>query len=128
MVPEELKYSKDHEWIKIEGGEATIGITDHAQSQLGDITYVELPEEDEDLSAGDSFGTVESVKAASDCFMPLSGKVSEINEELENTPEVVNSDPYGDGWLIKVEIADESEIADLMDAKGYEELLKEEEE
>lgn len=127
MVPDDLKYSKDHEWVKVEGDSATIGITDHAQSALGDITYVELPEEEEDFSAGDSFGTVESVKAASDCYMPVSGKISEINEELENTPEVINSDPYGDGWLIKVELADTGELDKLMDAAAYETFLSEEE-
>ncbi len=128
MVPEELKYTKDHEWIKVEGDEITVGITDHAQSALGDITYVELPEEDEDFSAGDSFGTIESVKAASDCYVPVSGSVVAVNDELENTPEFINSDPYGDGWLVKVTLTDATELEELMDSEAYETLLKEEEE
>ena len=126
MVPEELRYSKDHEWVRVEGGAATIGITDHAQSALGDIVFVEMPEVGKSFGAGETFGVIESVKAASDCFMPASGKVTAVNESLADSPGAVNSDPYGEGWLIKVDLVDGSEVEALMDAAAYEALLKEE--
>ncbi|MHC4249947.1 MAG: glycine cleavage system protein GcvH [Planctomycetota bacterium] len=126
MVPAELRYSKDHEWVRVEGGAATIGITDHAQSALGDIVFVEMPEVGKSFSAGETFGVIESVKAASDCFMPVSGKIAAVNESLADSPQNVNSDPYGEGWLIKVDLSDTAEVDGLMDAAAYEALLKEE--
>lgn len=122
-VPEDLKYTKDHEWIKIDGEEATIGITDFAQGELGDIVYVEIETEGEELNKGDVFGTVEAVKTVSDLFMPISGEVSAINEELESQPELVNSDPYGKGWMIKIKISDKSELEDALTADAYKELV-----
>lgn len=126
--PDDLKYTKDHEWIKLENGIATIGITDYAQSQLGDVVFVDLPNEDDTLKEGDSFGAVESVKSVSDCLIPVSGKVIEINDVLADSPEVVNEDPYGEGWMIKVEVEDESSLNDLMSNEEYEKLIKEESE
>lgn len=123
-IVEGLLYSEDHEWIKVEGNVATIGITDLAQHQLGEIVYVELPEVDDELAAGDTFGVIESVKAASDSFMPLSGKVTEVNEKLDDEPEALNADAYAN-WIIKVEISDESQLEGLMDAKKYEEFSAE---
>ena len=123
-IVEGLLYSEDHEWIKVEGNVATVGITDLAQDQLGEIVYVELPDEDDELEAGDTFGVIESVKAASDSFMPVSGKIVETNEELEDEPEALNSDPYAN-WIIKVELSDESQLDGLMDAKKYEEFSAE---
>ena len=124
-IPENLKYTSEHEWVRLESdGTATIGITDYAQSSLGDITFVELPEVDESFSAGESFGVVESVKAASDLYMPVSGKVIAINEALPNSPEVVNTDPYGDGWLFRMQIEDKSELNGLLDAEAYAEQLE----
>ena len=123
-IVEGLLYSEDHEWIKVEGNVATVGITDLAQDQLGEIVYVELPDEDDELEAGDTFGVIESVKAASDSFMPVSGKIVETNEELEDEPEALNSDPYAN-WIIKVELSDESQLEGLMDAKKYEEFSAE---
>jgi len=105
-LPQDLKYSKDHEWIKVEGNTATIGITDFAQSELGDIVFVELPEEGDDISTGDSFGSVESVKTVSELYAPVSGKVVAVNEELEDSPELVNENPYEGAWMLKVEISD----------------------
>ena len=122
-VPDNLKYTKDHEWIKIEGDTATIGITDFAQGELGDIVFVEIETENNDLSIGDLFGTVEAVKTVSDLFMPLSGNVSEVNSELEASPETVNSDPFGNGWMIKIKIADTKEIDRLLSASDYMELV-----
>ncbi len=122
-VPENLKYTKDHEWAKIEGDVATIGITDYAQGELGDVVFVELPEVGTQLNAGDTFGTIEAVKAVADLYAPLSGEVVEINPELESTPEKVNQDPYGDGWMIKVKISNPSEVDELMDAEKYKELI-----
>ncbi len=115
---EGLLYTEDHEWIKVEGNTATIGITDHAQHELGDIVYVELPEEDDELAKGDVFGVIESVKAASDSFTPLSGKITAINEDLEDAPESVNADAYG-AWMFKIEMSDASELEGLMDATAY---------
>lgn len=123
-VVEGLLYSEDHEWIKVEGNVVTVGITDLAQDQLGEIVYVELPEEDDELNAGDTFGVIESVKAASDSFMPVSGKIVGINEDLEDAPESLNSDPYAN-WIIKIELSDESQLEGLMDAKKYEEFSAE---
>lgn len=119
-----LLYSEDHEWLKVEGNVATIGITDHAQHQLGEIVYVELPDVDDELDAGETFGVIESVKAASDSFMPVSGKIVEANEELDDEPGSLNEDPYAN-WIIKVELSDESQLDGLMDAKKYEEFCAE---
>ncbi len=124
-IPQELKYTKDHEWIKVEGNEAVIGITDFAQKELGDIVYVEIETEGEELNQGDVFGTVEAVKTVSDLFMPVSGTVSAINEDLEGEPEIVNSDPYGKGWMIKVEISDASELENALSAEEYQSLISE---
>jgi len=126
MVPEDCRYTKQHEWVRVEGGTATVGITDHAQEALGDIVFVEMPEVGAALGAGETFAVVESVKAASDCFMPVSGKISAVNESLADSPDKVNSDPHGEGWLVKVELADAAEVEALMDAPGYEACLKEE--
>lgn len=123
-IVEGLLYSEDHEWIKVDGNVATIGITDHAQHQLGEIVYVELPDVDDELDKGDTFGVIESVKAASDSFMPVSGKIVEANEELDDEPGSVNADPYAN-WIIKVELSDESQLEGLMDAKKYEEFCAE---
>lgn len=122
-IPEGLKYTKDHEWIKVEGEEATIGVTDFAQGELGDIVYVEIETEGDDLDQGDVFGTVEAVKTVSDLFMPISGKVIAINEELESAPEIVNSDPYGQGWMIKVAISDMEGLNDTLSAEDYKGLI-----
>jgi glycine cleavage system H protein len=120
QIPEQLKYTKDHEWLRIEeDGTATIGITDYAQSSLGDITFVELPETDESFEAGNVFGVVESVKAASDLYMPVSCKVIAVNEALPNSPESVNSDPYGEAWMVKVQLDDASQLDGLMGAEAY---------
>ena len=123
-IPSELKYTKDHEWVKVENGVATIGITDFAQGELGDIVYVDVDTLDEELDAEEVFGSVEAVKTVSDLFMPLSGEVVEFNEALEDEPELVNSDPYGEGWMIKVKLSDESQVADLLSAEQYQELIK----
>ena len=123
-IPSELKYTKDHEWIKIEGDTATIGITDFAQSELGDIVYVDVDTLDDTVDKDEVFGSVEAVKTVSDLFMPLTGEVIEFNEGLEDEPELVNKDPYGDGWMIKVTIADASQIDDLLDAQAYQDLIK----
>ena len=124
MYPKEFRYTKDHEWIKVEGNIGTVGITDYAQKQLGDIVYVELPEVDDEFSKGDEVATVESVKAASPIFIPVSGKIVEVNEELEDSPELLNQDPHGKGWIFKVELSDESELDELLTAESYEELIK----
>jgi glycine cleavage system H protein len=117
--PEELKYTKDHEWVKAEGNVAVIGITDFAQGELGDIVYVDINSEGQSLNTGDVFGTVEAVKTVSDLFMPVSGKVIELNKELESNPESVNKDPYGKGWMVRLEMSDPSEINGLMSAADY---------
>ncbi|MFD1161742.1 glycine cleavage system protein GcvH [Hwangdonia seohaensis] len=122
-IPSELKYTKDHEWIRIEGDIATIGITDFAQSELGDIVYVEVETVDETLDAEEVFGTVEAVKTVSDLFLPLSGEIIEFNEVLEDEPEKVNSDPYGDGWMIKLKCSDLSQTEGLMSADDYKALI-----
>ncbi|UTW05467.1 glycine cleavage system protein GcvH (plasmid) [Amphritea atlantica] len=124
-IPSDLKYVASHEWIRDEGdGVVTIGITDHAQDLLGDVVFVELPEAGSEFATGDDLGVVESVKAASDVYAPLSGEVIAINEELEDAPELVNSDPYGDGWFVKIRLSDVSETDDLLDADGYAELCE----
>lgn len=122
-LPDELRYTEEHEWIKVEGNTATIGITDFAQSELGDIVFVELPEEGSDIQAGDVFGSVESVKTVSELYAPISGKVISVNGELEDTPEHVNEAAYEAGWMIKVEIADESELANLLSAAQYQQSI-----
>lgn len=122
-IPEELKYTKDHEWIRIDGEILTIGITDFAQSELGDIVYVEVDTLDETLEAEAVFGTVEAVKTVSDLFLPLSGEIIEFNEALEDAPEQVNQDPYGAGWMVKVKCSDLSEIESLLDATAYKALI-----
>ena len=122
-IPSDLKYTNDHEWIKVEGNTAIIGITDFAQSELGDIVFVEVETLDEDLEKEEVFGSVEAVKTVSDLMMPVSGKVIEFNEAIESNPELVNSDPYGEGWMIKIEVADSSELDDLLSADQYKELI-----
>jgi glycine cleavage system H protein len=122
-IPSELKYTKDHEWVKIDGDIATVGITDFAQGELGDIVYVEVETLDETLDKEEVFGTVEAVKTVSDLFLPLSGEIIEFNEVLEDEPEKVNTDPYGEGWMIKVKISDSSEIDDLMSDEDYKALI-----
>ena len=123
-VPEKLEYTKTHEWVRREGEEAIVGITDHAQEELGDVVFVELPKQGASFSAGDSFGVIESVKAVSDLYAPVGGEVVEANESLNDTPEKVNEDPYGDGWMIRLRISGEGE---LLSADEYERLLEEEE-
>ena len=122
-IPSDLQYTKDHEWIKIEGDIATIGITDFAQSELGDIVYVEVEALGDTLDKDEVFGTVEAVKTVSDLFLPLSGEIIEFNENLESEPEKVNTDPYGEGWMIKLKIADRDQISDLMDDAAYKALI-----
>jgi glycine cleavage system H protein len=122
-IPSDLKYTKDHEWIRIDGDIATVGITDFAQGELGDIVYVEVETLDETLDKDEVFGTVEAVKTVSDLFLPLSGEIIEINELLEDEPEKVNTDPYGDGWMIKVKLNDTSEIESLLSEADYKELI-----
>jgi|SRR6056297_2976770 len=123
-IPENLKYTKDHEWIKVDGDTVTVGITDYAQGELGDIVFVEIETEGENLEKEEVFGTVEAVKTVSDIFMPVSGEVVEVNPKLEDSPEIVNKDPYGEGWLIKVKLSDKSEIDDLLDASKYKEIIE----
>ncbi len=122
-IPDNLKYTKDHEWIRIEGNEAYVGITDFAQGELGDIVFVEIETEGETLDREEVFGSVEAVKTVSDLFMPISGEVLEVNSQLESSPEVVNQDPYGDGWMVKVSIGNSDELNDLLDAAAYRELV-----
>ena len=122
-IPGELKYTKDHEWVRIEGDEAVIGITDFAQSELGDIVFIEVETEGESIESEEIFGSVEAVKTVSDLFMPLTGEVLSFNSELEDAPEVVNSDPYGEGWMIRVKISNSSEIDTLLSAAQYKDLI-----
>ncbi len=122
-VPENLKYTKDHEWAKIEGDMATVGITDYAQGELGDVVFVELPEVGSKVTKGETFGTIEAVKAVADLFAPLSGEVVEVNPTLESAPETVNQDPYGEGWMIKIKMENTDEVNDLLDAEKYKELI-----
>ncbi|HZE72231.1 MAG TPA: glycine cleavage system protein GcvH [Pyrinomonadaceae bacterium] len=127
-VPEDLHYSKDHEWVRPDGDVATIGITDYAQNSLGDVVYLELPKPGEEFATNESFGSVESVKAVSEVFTPVAGKVIEVNEQLNDTPEKVNSDPYGEGWMIKVRMASPGEVDSLLTAAEYEDFTKAESE
>ena len=124
-TPSHLKYTKDHEWVKIEGDILTVGITDFAQGELGDIVYVDVDTLDDTVDKDDVFGSVEAVKTVSDLFMPLTGEVIEFNEGLEDDPEIVNKDPYGKGWMIKISFTDNSQIEDLLDAQAYQELIGE---
>jgi glycine cleavage system H protein len=121
-VPANLLYSKEHEWLRIEGDVAFVGITDFAQGELGDIVFVEIDTVGDTVSASEVFGTIEAVKTVSDLYMPVSGEILEVNDKLEDTPELVNSDPYGDGWLVKIKLTNADETADLMDAAAYKEL------
>ena len=122
-IPSELKYTKDHEWVKIDGDTAIVGITDFAQGELGDIVYVEVETLDETLEVEEVFGTVEAVKTVSDLFLPVSGEIIEFNESLEDEPEKVNSDPYGDGWMVKIKMTDESQVQDLLSSEEYKALI-----
>lgn len=121
--PENLRYTKDHEWVSLEGNVATIGITDFAQRELGDIVYVEVETIDKALQANDVFGTVEAVKTVSDLFLPVSGTITELNEALANSPELVNTDPYGEGWMVKMTVDNPADVEALLDAAGYESLV-----
>ncbi len=127
-IPQGLRYSKEHEWVANEDSVATIGVTDFAQDQLGEIVYVELPSVGDKVSKDDPFGVIESVKAVSDIFAPVSGTVTEVNQELAESPEIINEDPYGDGWLIKIRISDSAELDDLMDNGEYQEVIAAEKE
>ena len=122
-IPEELRYTEEHEWVKLDGNVATVGITDFAQSELGDIVYLEIDTLDSEINSNDVFGTVEAVKTVSDLFMPVNGKVIEVNSSLEDNPEVVNDDPYGDGWIIKIEVPNPSDIDALMSSEEYKNLI-----
>ncbi len=121
--PDDLKYTKEHEWVRIEGNVATIGITDFAQGELGDIVFVEVETEGEDLDQDEVFGSIEAVKTVSDLFMPLSGTIAEFNSKVEEEPELVNKDPYGEGWIVKIAISDIEELGSLMDATAYQEVV-----
>ena len=125
-IPKDLMYSREHEWVRIEGDHAVIGITDHAQEALGEIVYLELPAKGEKISKEDAFGVVESTKAVSDIYAPITGPIVEVNSELITTPERINKDPYEDGWLVKIKIEDPKELKELYDAKEYADYLKEE--
>ena len=122
-IPAELKYTKDHEWVKIEGSTATVGITEFAQGELGDIVYVDVTTAGQELNQHEVFGTVEAVKTVSDLFLPLSGKINEFNKSLESAPEKVNSDPYGEGWMVKISVKNSAEVAGLLSADQYKELI-----
>ncbi len=128
MYPEDYLYTEEHEWLNVEGTEATVGITGFAAEQLGDIVFVELPEPGEEFAKGDTFGTIESVKAVSDLYMPISGEIIEVNEDLEDTPELVNSNSYEEGWMIKIAVSDESQLKDLMKKVDYEKFVEEQSE
>ena len=122
-IPQDLKYTQDHEWVRVEGDEATVGITDFAQSELGDIVYVEVETEGETLAKEAVFGTVEAVKTVSDLFVPLSGEIIAFNDQLEDTPELVNDDPYGEGWIVKIKLTEPSEIEELLSNEGYQAVI-----
>jgi glycine cleavage system H protein len=124
-LPEDLKYTREHEWVSVEGTTATIGITDHAQEQLGDVVFVELPSVGDRVEKSDAFGVVESTKAVSDVYAPLSGEVTEVNDDLPDNPELINEDPYGDGWMVKVAIGDKTDLDDLMTADEYRQFIEE---
>jgi len=121
--PENLKYTKDHEWVLLDGDTATIGITEHAQQELGDIVYVEIDTKGKPLAAGDVFGTVEAVKTVSDLFLPVAGTITEVNPDLDAAPEKVNSDPYGEGWMVKLKVDDPASVSELLDAAAYQRLI-----
>ncbi len=123
--PEDLKYTREHEWVSIDGSVATIGITDHAQEQLGDVVFVELPSVGDRVEKADAFGVVESTKAVSDVYAPLSGEVSEVNDDLPDNPELINEDPYGDGWMVKITLGDQADLEDLMTADEYRKFIEE---
>ena len=123
--PEDLKYTREHEWVSIDGSVATIGITDHAQEQLGDVVFVELPTVGDRVEKADAFGVVESTKAVSDVYAPLSGEVSEVNDDLPDNPELINEDPYGDGWMVKITLGDKADLEDLMTAEEYRKFIEE---
>ena len=123
-IPEDLRYTKSHEWVRVEGQTATVGITDHAQAELTDVVYVELPQVGKELKAGEACAVVESVKAASDIYAPLSGRVIEVNTKLEQDPGLVNSDPYGEGWFFKMELTCPEEVSQLLDAQAYAQLIE----
>ena len=122
-IPEELRYTEEHEWVKLDGNVATVGITDFAQSELGDIVYIEIDTLDAEINSNEVFGTVESVKTVSDLFMPVNGKVVDVNSSLEDNPEAVNDDPYGEGWIIKIEVSNPSDIDALMNSEEYKNLI-----
>jgi len=122
-IPENLKYTKDHEWCLVEGDTVTIGVTDFAQSELGDIVFVEVETEGEELDRDEVFGSIEAVKTVSDLFMPVAGEITQFNEELEANPELVNSDPYGEGWMVKVKMTDKADLEDLMTSEAYKEMI-----
>jgi len=124
--PKDLKYTKEHEWVKVEGNTATVGITDYAQDSLGDVVYVELPQEGASVTKHEPFGVVESVKAVSDLYSPLSGSVTEVNDAIVDSPEAINEDPYGDAWMIKIEISSADELSDLLSAEDYQKFIEEE--
>jgi glycine cleavage system H protein len=123
-VQKDLYYTEEHEWLKVDGEKGTIGITDHAQSELGDIVFVDLPEEGEEFSKGDAIGTIEAVKTVSDIYAPVSGEVLEANETLDEEAEKINQDPYGEGWIVKVKLSDKSEVDELLSAEEYEDLIE----
>jgi glycine cleavage system H protein len=123
LIPKELKYTEDHEWVKVDGDTATVGITDHAQSELGDIIFIEFPEINDLIDRMEPFGTIEAVKTVADLFAPLNGKIVEINEALEDSPELVNSDAYGEGWIVKVSVDDLDQLNDLLSSENYEKLI-----
>lgn len=123
-IPADLKYTQDHEWVRVDGDVVTVGITDFAQGELGDIVFVEIETEGEELDKGETFGTVEAVKTVSDLFMPVGGEITEFNEALADDPELVNKDPYGEGWMIKVKVADNAELDELMDADAYKAMVE----
>ena len=123
-IPEELKYTNDHEWVKVDGKNVTVGITDYAQGELGDVVYLDIEDDIEEVTANESFGTIEAVKTVSELYAPVSGKVIDVNRSLNDAPETVNNDPYGDGWMIKIEMSNESELDALIDADAYKELIE----
>ncbi len=126
-IPDDLKYTREHEWCRLDGGRALVGITDHAQAQLGDIVYVELPDVGDPVKKGESFGVVESTKAVSELFAPLTGKVVEVNSPLSDAPETINEDPYGEGWMIRIELGDVKEVEQLLEGGAYKTFIEEEE-
>ena len=123
MYPDNIKYTNDHEWIRVEGNIGTIGITHHAQGELGDIVYIDISDETANVSVGDSFGTIEAVKTVADLYSPVSGKIVEVNSGINSAPETVNSDPYGDGWIVKIQLSNPSEVDSLMDVNAYKQLI-----